>query len=155
MEVSEERKKEQKLHTGIWLLSLLIVILFFSTIFWVTYSAWAAPTITITNVTNKSISGEVKPLLDPAYYKIVVYMQDNYGWSKHPHPGHKEGFSWASIRQDGSWTIGKVARFSQRMQFNTNVYLVTLVHKDTQMPDRVASEKMLKRISSVMVGKSE
>lgn len=111
------------------------------------FNVWGEQaTIHILEFSDTYVSGSVSGITNPNDYKIVIYAKDSYGWVKQPHPGDREGFSWAAIRQDGSWSIGLRERFSQKMQFIKS-YVVILINKGEYAPDRVKKIESLKYLT--------
>lgn len=111
------------------------------------FRVWAEqPTIKIIEFSDTYASGTVTGISNPDSYKILIYARDPYGWVKQPHPGDREGFSWAAIRKDGSWSIGLRERFSQKMQF-IKTYVVLLMNKNEYAPDRVKKIESLKYLT--------
>jgi hypothetical protein len=96
--------------------------------------------INISEFSSSLVSGEVEGIDDPEKFKIVIYGKVTYDndkseWIKVPHPGNQEAYGWASIEEDGSWSIIMRERLSQKKD-PMSKYAVLLVDKDYEAPDR-------------------
>lgn len=69
-------------------------------------------------------------------YKVVVYAKDTkYGWHKQPYPSNEQGYGWAALQPDGSWSIQLRNRPTQKMF--TEEWIILLMHKNEEAPNRV------------------
>jgi hypothetical protein len=96
--------------------------------------------INISEFSSSLVSGEVEGLDDPEKFKVVIYGKVTYEndkseWIKVPHPGNQEAYGWASIEEDGSWSITMRERLTQK-QNPMSKYAVLLVDKNYVAPDR-------------------
>jgi hypothetical protein len=96
--------------------------------------------INISEFSSSLVSGSVEGLDNPEEFKIVIYGKVTYDndkseWIKVPHPGNQEAYGWASIEEDGSWSITMRERLSQKKD-PMSKYAVLLVNKDYEAPDR-------------------
>lgn len=117
----------------------LIVIISYLLLFVLILCSYGAD-IQITELREDYIAGFVKGLSNNQQYKVVVYAKVPGGWTKQPYPGYKENYSWASIREDGFWSLGLRKRFSQKMGF-TDKIAVLVMKKSGWASDRLETFK--------------
>jgi hypothetical protein len=58
---------------------------------------------------DKKIMGHVTGLRTNSGYKVLVYVHTDR-WYVHPYAGQGQGMSWATIDDDGAWSLRTVQR---------------------------------------------
>ena len=89
--------------------------------------------ITINNIDeNKSISGRVTGLDKNTLrgFRVIAYVHTDM-WYIHPYAGQGEGKTWASIQDNGTWSLETVHR-----PFSANEIAALVVGQDYKFPDR-------------------
>lgn len=88
-------------------------------------------------------AGRVSNITHPENYKIVIYALDKkYGWVKQPYPGNRPNEGYATIREDGSWSI-----VIRKRSDDIDSYIVLLVPKREPIADRLGSLKEIEYIA--------
>lgn len=116
-------------------MGILVFFLTISTIVLYGISARPAENIKITIdtiVQDDHITGTVRGLTAAgrAGHKVIVYIKTDQ-WYIHPYERGGEGKSFASIRANGSWTIGTIRR-----EFAASAIAALLVKQDSKVPVR-------------------
>jgi hypothetical protein len=108
--------------------------------------AVATPEIYIDKVTNRYITGHVVGVKH-ADVKVVVYWYGQKTWYKQPYSGYAEGYSWASVGEDGKWYLGLVKKRVKRRTYSEEVWAAVLLPKDYQAPNKLKDPRRLPYLS--------
>lgn len=93
---------------------------------------------------NDQITGYVIDLDEGTYkdYKVLVYLHTDQ-WYIHPYAGQGVGLSWATIEENGEWSIETVQR-----KFKADKMAVIVIDKDYPEPSKI---EQIERIPSVAI----
>jgi len=114
------------------LLRIMTVVTLLSLV--ITSLALGETSITIDQIeANERILGYVSGLNQSEYsnYKVVVYVHTDR-WYIHPYAGQGEGLSWASLQENGTWSIQTVRR-----RFRADKVAALLVKRSYQEPNTI------------------